>query len=114
MSTIGITADIAQAYLQIAVASSDRDYLCFLWYDDVTKDDPEIVKYRFTRVIFGASPLQLLLNGVIKLHVEKYKEIDPVFPIKILRSFYIDDLNTSVENYEEGLKLYKKTKLRFF
>ena len=34
--------------------------------------------------------------------------------MKMLRSFYIDDLNTSVENYEEGLQLYKKTKLRFF
>ena len=57
------------------MASSDRDHLRFLWYDDVTTNDPEIVKYRFRRVQFGASPSLLLLNGVIKLHVEKYKEI---------------------------------------
>ena len=33
---------------------------------------------------------------------------------KNFAKLYIDDLNTSVENYDEGLKLYKKTKLRFF
>ena len=63
MSTIGITADITQTYLQISVASSD-------------------IKYCFTRVVFGASPSKLVWKGVMKLHLEKYKEIDPLFPIK--------------------------------
>ena len=48
--SIGITADIEKAYLQISVDPQDRDYLKFLWYDDILKSHPEIIKYRFTHV----------------------------------------------------------------
>ena len=60
---ITITGDIEKAYLQISVHTEDRDYLRFLWFDDIYKDNPEILKYRFTRVIFGATCSQFLLNG---------------------------------------------------
>ena len=110
---IAITADIAQAYLQILVDPVDRDFLRFLWYDDVYAEEPKILKFRFTRVIFGAAPSQFLLNSVVKMHVEKYQEIDPDFVMKMKRSFYVDDFNTSVQNYEEALNLYEKSKSRF-
>ena len=110
---IGLIADIEKAYLQISVNPNERDFLRFLWYDDIMKDNPEILKYRFTRVIFGATCSQFLLNGVIKLHVEKYKEVDKEFMEKILRSFYVDDLNSCVQTVEEGKEFYKKIKLRF-
>ena len=113
ISEVAITADIAQAYLQISVNPVDRDFLRFLWYDDVTAKDPNIVKLRFTRVIFGAAPSQFLLNAVVKMHVEKYQEVDPDFVMKMQRSFYVDDFNTSVQSYEEALKLYEKSKSRF-
>ena len=54
----GLIADIEKAYLQISVLPEHRDYLRFLWFDDVSKNNPEIVKYRFTRVIFDSSPSQ--------------------------------------------------------
>ena len=114
VANIGLTADIAKAYLQISVKPSDRDYMRLLWYDDITAKDPKIIKYRFTRVIFGASPSQFLLNSIIKLHAEQYNGIDPDFSSKILNSFYVDDLSCSISSYEEGLELYKKVKLRFF
>ena len=49
----------------MSVVPEHRDYLQFLWLDDAYKNDPEIVKYRFTRVIFGSSPSQFLLNGTV-------------------------------------------------
>ena len=52
---IGIVADIEKAYLQISVADSHRDFLRFLWFDDIFKDVPEVTKYRFCRVTFGAN-----------------------------------------------------------
>ena len=80
---------------------------------DVYKNNPEIVKYRFTRVIFGSSPSQFLLNGKVKTHVEKYEKIDPEFVSKVLGQFYVDDFNCGVESYEQGVELYKKVKSRF-
>jgi hypothetical protein len=109
----GLVADIEKAYLQIAVTPAERDYLRFLWFDDISKDNPDIVKYRFTRVIFGASPSQFLLNGTLKTHVEKYRDIDPQFTDKMLRSFYVDDFDSGVNCLEEGVEVYKKVKQRF-
>ena len=60
------------------------------------KKDQELLKYCFTRVIFGATHLQFLLNGVVKMHVDKYAEINQNFTTKILREFYMDDLNNGV------------------
>ena len=61
----GLIADIEKAYLQISIVPEHMDYLRFLWLDDAYKNNPEIVKYRFTRVIFGSSPSQFLLNGTV-------------------------------------------------
>ena len=110
---IALTADIEKAFLQISVATEDRDYLRFLWYKDVFSDLQEVIKLRFARVIFGATCSQFLLNGTVKTHAEKYSKVDPEFSKKILRHFYVDDLNTGISNEEEGLKLYKKVKFRF-
>ena len=70
----GLIADIEKACLQISVVPEHRDNLRYLWFDDVYKNNPETVKYRFTRVIFGSSPSQFLLNGTVKMHVEKYEK----------------------------------------
>ena len=43
-----------------------RDYLCFLWFDNIYKENPDIIKYQFCRVIFGATCSQFLLNATIK------------------------------------------------
>ena len=51
----GIIADIEKAYLQISVADCHRDFLRFLWFDEIFKDFPEVTKDRFCRVIFGAN-----------------------------------------------------------
>jgi hypothetical protein len=63
------------------IAKEDRDVLRFLWFDDITKDDPQIMImiFRFTRVVFGVTASPFLLNGTIKHHIEKYHEEDPDF-----------------------------------
>ena len=89
----GLIADIEKAYPQILVVSEYRDYLQSLWFDDVYKNNPEIVKYRLTSIIFGSNPSQFLLNGTVKTHVEKYEKIDPEFVSKVLHNFYVADFN---------------------
>ena len=113
LNPIGIIADIEKAYLQISVADCHRDFLRFLWFDDVFKDIPEEVIFRFCRVIFGANCSQYLLNSVIRYHAGRYKDIDKNFSEKVAKSFYVDDFNSTVHNVTEGEQLYKKIKLRF-
>lgn len=50
---IGLVADIRQAFLQILVTERHRDFLRFLWFDDIEKDDPKLIIMRFLCVIFG-------------------------------------------------------------
>ena len=52
---VALTADVEKAFLMIAVDERDHDVLQFLWVDDVTKKEPGLRVYRFTRVVFGVS-----------------------------------------------------------
>ena len=86
-------ADDASIYLAFNPNDdSDRDVLRFLWVDAIAKPSPEIVVLRFTRVVFGVSSSPFLLNATVKHHIERYKEADPEFVEKFLRSIYVDDL----------------------
>ena len=110
---IGIIADIKKAYLQISIADNHRDFLRFLWFDDIFKDTPEVTKYRFFRVIFGANRSQYLLNSVIRFHASKYKNVDKEFSEKVAKSFYVNDFDATAKDISEGIEIYKKMKLRF-
>ena len=109
----GIIADIEKAYLQISVADCHRDFLRFLWFDDIFKDISDVTKYRFCRVTFGANCSQYLLNRVIRFHTSKYKNFDKEFSEKVAKSFYVDDFNSTAKDISEGIEIYKKIKLRF-
>ena len=49
---VGLTADIEKAFHQILANPADRDQLRFLWFKNVKNERPEIVQYRFRRVLF--------------------------------------------------------------
>ena len=49
----------------------------------------------------------------MKTHVNRYKVIDAPFWEKIMRSFFIDDLNTGTKTFKEGFLLYDKLKMRW-
>ena len=85
----------------------------FLWYNNVYSDKIEIERYRFRRVIFGATSSQFLLNSTIHKHADKYEDIDPEVARKARNNFYVDDLTTGVKNVEDGIELYQKFKIRF-
>ena len=106
---IAITADIEKAYLQISINKEHRDFLRFLWYGDLSEEI--ISKYIFTRVIFGVTSSQFLLNGIVQSHGIKYEKIDPEFARKVKNHFYVDDLSTGVYSTEEGFDFYKKIKV---
>lgn len=44
---LGIVADIEKAFRQIKISPDDHQMLRFLWFDDIYKENPNIVEYQF-------------------------------------------------------------------
>ena len=108
---IVLTADIEKAYLQININEEHRDYLRFLWYQNLQEES--IIIYRFTGVIFGVVSSQFLLNGTVQTHAKKHENINPEFARKVKKYFYEDDLNSGAQNTKEGFEFYERVKGRF-
>ncbi|KAK6181726.1 hypothetical protein SNE40_009523 [Patella caerulea] len=107
---IALTGDIEKAFLMITLPEKDRDVLRFLWFDDFSKPDPQIVCYRFTRVVFGVCSSPFLLNAILKYHAEKYIQDNPEFVKTFLRSIYVDDFTSGAQSEDEAFELYKSAK----
>ena len=43
----------------------------------------------------------------------KYETVDPEFARKVIKHFYVDDLNNGFGSVSEGIKLYRNMKSRF-
>ena len=94
----------------ISVTEKDRDVLRFLWFNDLTKDDPDMIELRFARVVFGVSSSPFLLNATIKHHLEKFLASHPETVTSILHSIYVDDVVFGAEDEEGAYKLYHESK----
>ena len=110
---IAITADIEKAFLQIGIKETDRDYLRFLWVDDILKENLKIIRNRFAHVVFGVTLTPFLLNATICKHNNQYTIADPDYVQKTLLSFFIDDFTRGEFSNDTAFELYKKLKLRF-
>ena len=68
---MAVVADIEKAFLMISIDPKDLDVLRIFWVKDHLAEKPEIVTYRFTRVVFEVSSSPFLLNATIQHHVPK-------------------------------------------
>ena len=107
---IALLADVEKAFLMILVSPCDRDVLRFLWLNDISKNNPRTVTYRFCRVVFGVTSSPLLLNATIEQHLLKYSDEHPELVQKLLNSLYVDDLNSGCTTVEEAFDLFVKSK----
>ena len=107
---IPLTADLEKAFLMISVNEVDRDVLRFLWVDDVTKDIPCIIAYRFTRVVFGISSSPFLLNATVRFHLERNATRNEEIINRLVRSTYVNDIITGAESEEEAFHMYCQAK----
>ncbi len=69
LKKVGITADIRKAFQQISVIPSDRDYLRFLWWKDLSAKEVKV--YRHCRVVFGVTSSPFLLGAALHHHLKK-------------------------------------------
>ena len=107
---IALTADMERAFLQIGIDKQDQDALRFLWYDDVTKPQLEILTLKFTRVMFGLLPSPFLLNATIRHHLNKYASTHPDLVKRISESMYVDDVVSGADTMEEAVTMFRESR----
>ena len=101
LNPIALTSDIEKAFHMVSVHPSDRDVLRFLWVDSLDEEQPKIVTYRFSRVVFGITCSPFRLNSTLKKHIESYSTDYPEVCNKLLNSLYADDVNSGGHSIEE-------------
>lgn len=111
-SKIGVVADIRKAFLQISVHETDRDYLRFLW---VNKDGGQKI-FRHRRVVFGINSSPFLLGATLEYHLTQMLQkagthYSEGTVRQLLKSFYVDNCVTSVENEEVLAKFINESSL---
>ena len=111
-----MTADIRQAFLNIEIHEEHRNFLRFLWYDEVSKDDAKIIVLRFLRVVFGVNSSPFLLNATVGHHLDQYVECHNHIPSivefveRFLQDLYVDDEVSGAMSVEEGFQFYLSCK----
>ena len=76
---------------------------------DINDPVPEVVVYRFTRVIFGMNASQYLLAVCIRKHLFQLKETHDEVG-HLIRSLFVDDYIGGADNPEEAMKMYARIK----
>ena len=66
LNKITLIGDIKQAFLNVSVHESDRDFSRFLWVNDINSNKTE-------RVAFGTTASQFLLAFAISKHLSQYE-----------------------------------------
>ena len=111
---IALISDIKEAFLNVGLNKEFRDFVRFLWYDDVyNPEQRNIIMYRFTRVLFGVNASLWLLVVVIHKHLEKYADKDPEFVKYVLRCLFVDDNVGGADDSTAAFELYAKLKRIF-
>ena len=99
---IAILADIKQAFLNVEISKEHRDFLRFLWYENVNSEsDAKLIVYRFLRVVFGVTSSRFPLNGTIRHHLCKYLSCDQQFVERLLKDLYVDDVTSGTKAIEK-------------
>ena len=60
LNKIALISDIKHSFLNVSLPESDRDFLQFLWVNDINSNKTEIIIRRFTRVALGTTASQFL------------------------------------------------------
>ncbi|XP_065654791.1 uncharacterized protein LOC136081405 [Hydra vulgaris] len=109
-------SDIEKAFLQISLKEKDRDFVRFLWVDNLDSENGQdllsspIVTYRLCRVLFGVTSSPFLLSATLVTHLQKYTEIDQEFVEKMLLSLHVDDLNSGSNDLNQCLEFFNKAR----
>ena len=105
---VAITADIEKAFLNIEIDPEHRDFLRFLWVDDVNKESPEVMLLRFARVVFGVNSSPFILNATIRHNVNTCLPVDSALTRELLKSLHVDDYVSGACDVDSAFTLSKE------
>ena len=108
----GIVADIKNAFLQIAIYEDQRDFLRMMWYKNAFAKNPTVKTLRFARVVFGLNSSPFILNGTVRIHLQKYLCEENIREIiqKLIGDLYVHNVTSSLNNQVEGQQFYETAK----
>ena len=107
--TIGLTGDLQKAFHQISINESDRDFLRFLWFDNLSEPEPAVVQLRFCRLPFGLKPSPSILGATIHKYASLFEEKEPHIA-QVLKRMYADDLSCGADSAKEVLDIMFRSK----
>ena len=110
LNKIALTIEIKQAFLNVSIPESNRNFLQFLWVNDINSNKIEIIICRFTRVAFVTTASQFLLVSAISKHLSQYEKTDPLFVKKFLENLLADNNINGANSIKEAYHFYKKFK----
>lgn len=105
---IGVTSDIAKAFLQISVPTYHRNYLKFLWWEDASLE--QIIEYRHCRVVFGLTSSPFLLSATLIHHLNSITGEYQNTAQHLKRSMYVDNCLTSLDTEEDTRRFIAESK----
>ena len=102
--SIAIQGDIEAMYNQVRIPSHDRDALRFLWYID-----GKLEYFRMTSHLFGG--VWCAASSTYALHrtVSDTPKVDPLVEETVMKSFYVDDCLSSVNEVGAARTVIKET-----
>ena len=105
---IALVCDIEAMYHQVKVNPEHRDMLPFLWWKNGNFKD-EIVEYRMTAHLFGATSSPSVANFALKKAAGDYMGASDAVKF-VKNNFYVDDGLKSVATKREAVTLIEKSK----
>ena len=106
---VSLTADTEKVFLIIPIDKGGRDALKILWFDDIQKKEPQVVIFRFARIVFGVSSSPFLSNVTIRHHLEKFSTYLNLVS-SIVQSLHVDDLVCGASDEENVYELFDGAK----
>lgn len=99
------TVDIEQMFYCFFVREDDKNFLCFLWFQD-NDLSKAIVDYRMRVHIFGNSPSPAVaIHGQHQSVQVSEFHVDPDVKHFVMRDFYVDDGLKSLPTVEAAVNL---------
>lgn len=99
---VAIVCDIAEMYLRVNIPENDKPYHRFLWRLLNTDQIPD--EYKFNSLVFGVNSSPFQAQFVSRKNAEIYENVYPRAAETVLKSMYMDSVNSD----SEGIELYNQ------
>ncbi|CAL8069059.1 unnamed protein product [Orchesella dallaii] len=106
INPVGVVADIKKAFQQISVCPKDRNYMRFLWWDDLSCSS--VKEYRHCRVVFGVSSSPFLLGATLNHLLDNASEVLRPTAEIMKNALYVDNVAASLNSFDEAAKFKKE------